>query len=1272
LCSSLFLCECYGRSDLTSTNFRRSLVRHCSIVVLAILLPSLAFAQGTLIVYDPDPSGYPTIKAKCFVVDDKGNPIQGLSGSDFTITENGIARNAVVINCPDRSKIIPITAGVMINTYSYIPVTQQATARLLQFLALPPSEMGITIMDNTQPAILQDLTQQSAKITAAIPKIHNDPALEVQKMFYDPVAGGVPFVTGRPNPKVLILITDMHCPHFEFDEARFYADAKRENIRAYTVILGSNDYRGLFKRIADNTGGKIWENVTQASQIDDIFKQIGIEAQGVTPCELQWQSAPECDGGRDVVISIPSKNLTAQTHYTAPDIGIGSLQIRPQSLLFGVVNASTSKDLDVTLTAIKGTITVDAITSRDPHFTIVSGGAPPAFVLKPNETHTLTVRYTPTDTTGAYLSGIIDIADDMCAGDAIYPVGGSPLVKPRVATLKIVKPNGGEVLLVGDDTVVRWKGVPPDEPVNLDYSTDAGTSWIPIGTGVTGLMMPWRAPNTPSYNCLARVTQGTVTAPSAVMLSSTFSRDSGLNSLPFAIFTTDGKGVVSTKGSATRSALWNIATASITQEGPAHARPIYSVNVSPDGQRAVDASMDGTAYVWNLSTGALIKSLTDGAQLVYATFSPDGSLVAGVDNTWQVPIWDATTGALLKKITSTADQITSANFSPDGSKIALSRYQGSQGPRIEIWDVATNALVQTWPTSAFPNFVTWRNDGLELAIALADGSAIAMDPANGKVIQTYFGHTRSVNTACFSSTGAMFLTGSNDGTSIIFDALSGKVIQTLVVSGAAVRSAFFDPSATAVVTASYDSTVRVWYLGSQFVLQDVSDSLWAIVLPTAKLATLNIDMYDVAVGNIKDSVVQATICNSGKWPLHVLGMDVTKGNSTDFMIMSGAGDFVLAPGDCRDVIFSFMPAKVGPSDAWVTVRTSYGTFSDTIHIFGVGVKNPITLEAGLIDFGTVALGSKKDMTVSAVLKNTGGGDIIFDRDAIAGPAAANFSMMAGSAPFTLKPGDEQGVTARFTPDATGRVSGRILYYYNGPGSPAIVTLFGKGIGGQVYLPDASGMPGDKITLPLVLAGPTQYITDAGGSGYKAEIALDASMLTPTDPTMRGKFSGGTQTITMTGLWDGKTNILGTLPVTVALGTSMSSPLVVSSFTWLDQKGAPVPLDYSDSNGTFTLQGVCAQGGNRLFNPSVPITLSQSRPNPAHTSAQIDFSTAEQGTTKLFVTDVLGRTIMTLVESELSTGPHTATLNTEHLADGVYYYILQTPSQRLVKAMEISK
>jgi WD40 repeat protein len=124
---------------------------------------------------------------------------------------------------------------------------------------------------------------------------------------------------------------------------------------------------------------------------------------------------------------------------------------------------------------------------------------------------------------------------------------------------------------------------------------------------------------------------------------------------------------------------------------------VKSAAFSPDGTRAVTASLDNAAWVWDAITGKLLTGpLRHQDAVRSAAFSPDGSRVvtASADNTAR--IWDAATGEPLTSPLAHQDAVMSAAFSPDGSRVVTASDRTAQ-----IWDVRLDeGTLEQWSTIA--------------------------------------------------------------------------------------------------------------------------------------------------------------------------------------------------------------------------------------------------------------------------------------------------------------------------------------------------------------------------------------------------------------------------------------------------------------------------------------------------------------------------------------------------------------------------------------------
>jgi hypothetical protein len=86
--------------------------------------------------------------------------------------------------------------------------------------------------------------------------------------------------------------------------------------------------------------------------------------------------------------------------------------------------------------------------------------------------------------------------------DAVFTISANV---PR--SLTVVAPNGGESFTPGSTTNISWTFTGGVNQILIEYTTDNGTNWSTIATmPVTSSSYSWTIPNTPSNQCLVRIT----------------------------------------------------------------------------------------------------------------------------------------------------------------------------------------------------------------------------------------------------------------------------------------------------------------------------------------------------------------------------------------------------------------------------------------------------------------------------------------------------------------------------------------------------------------------------------------------------------------------------------------------------------------------------------------------------------------------------------------------------------------------------------------------
>ncbi len=264
-----------------------------------------------------------------------------------------------------------------------------------------------------------------------------------------------------------------------------------------------------------------------------------------------------------------------------------------------------------------------------------------------------------------------------------------------------------------------------------------------------------------------------------------------------------------------------------------HTDSVWSVAVSPDGQRIVSGSDDNTVRIWDAATGKPIGQPLQGhkASVFSVAVSPDAQrIVSGsADNT--VRIWYAATCEPFgKPLQGHTDSVGSVAVSPDAQRIV----SGSADNTVRIWDAATGEPIGQ-PLQGHTNqvySVTVSPDGQRIVSGSADKTVRIWNAATGEPIgQPLQGHTDRVLSVAVSPDGQRIVSGSDDNTVRIWDAATGEPIgQPLQGHTDSASSVAVSPDGQRIVSGSWDKTVRIWDEPIGQPLQGHTDGVFSVAV----------------------------------------------------------------------------------------------------------------------------------------------------------------------------------------------------------------------------------------------------------------------------------------------------------------------------------------------------------------------------------------------------------------------------------------------------------
>ncbi|MCB9610680.1 MAG: WD40 repeat domain-containing protein [Polyangiaceae bacterium] len=281
-----------------------------------------------------------------------------------------------------------------------------------------------------------------------------------------------------------------------------------------------------------------------------------------------------------------------------------------------------------------------------------------------------------------------------------------------------------------------------------------------------------------------------------------------------AAFSPDGERVVTASSDGT-ARVWATDGSGEPIVLAGHEGEAFAAAFSPDGERIVVAFGDGTARVWPADGSGEPIVLGHGAAVHTALFSPDGERILTVDSRRLVRVWPADGSS--DPVVFPEDDVFGrmiAVFSPDGNRVALTSHDG-----VRIWSVTGRdepVVLRTGGES-----IAFSPDGNRVAIGSTDATVRVLDADGSGEPVVLRGHVAGVTDVMFSPDGTLILSVSRDRTVRVWtaDGAGEPVVLHGRVGG--VTAAAFSPDGTQIVAGSTRGTVWVWSLEATVLVDEL-------------------------------------------------------------------------------------------------------------------------------------------------------------------------------------------------------------------------------------------------------------------------------------------------------------------------------------------------------------------------------------------------------------------------------------------------------------------
>lgn len=196
---------------------------------------------------------------------------------------------------------------------------------------------------------------------------------------------------------------------------------------------------------------------------------------------------------------------------------------------------------------------------------------------------------------------------------------------------------------------------------------------------------------------------------------------------------------------------------------------VWNVALLPGGVSFLDAGEDGSVTEWNLETGATNRLFRHGVRVYRLAVAPDGKSFYAGDSSGAVVQWSLVNGEEIRRLSAHKKDVYTVALGGAGRRIVT----GSSDKSVIVWDAASGAAVRTLPMGDDVSTVVVSPDGLRfLSVSSDKGVACqAFEPdASGWTAQPASGS----HAAAWMPDGAAVFVPSETGLHLL-DALSGEI-----------------------------------------------------------------------------------------------------------------------------------------------------------------------------------------------------------------------------------------------------------------------------------------------------------------------------------------------------------------------------------------------------------------------------------------------------------------------------------------------------------------
>jgi WD40 repeat protein/serine/threonine protein kinase len=260
------------------------------------------------------------------------------------------------------------------------------------------------------------------------------------------------------------------------------------------------------------------------------------------------------------------------------------------------------------------------------------------------------------------------------------------------------------------------------------------------------------------------------------------------------------------------------------KESPLNSHVVWAADFSPDGNRIVSVSEDGTITITDCNSGEIIKTMGKNLDVpaIGAAYAPNGNVFATANEAGVVSVWSADDLALQREFRAHHGAIWDLNFSPDSRYIITASADGTAG----VFDIETKAPIASLSGHTEEvSSASYSSDGKMIVTSSDDQFCKIWDAKTFRLIRTLNGPKSEIWQSVFSHQGHLVGACTYTGELWVWDTATGKAILSIDnAHSGQIGSLTFSKDGSRLLSAGDDASLKIWDISTGVNLFELLDS----------------------------------------------------------------------------------------------------------------------------------------------------------------------------------------------------------------------------------------------------------------------------------------------------------------------------------------------------------------------------------------------------------------------------------------------------------------